>query len=130
MKSRLILLYTCDRNFDQVLGEALLGIGAVILIARNVGDALQIVSRRRRELHLAVLDFTTDCRDMALLSAIQTCCEEVPTLVVASKDSEHANAIAYANGARLCLNKPLPAAMLANAIADLTTERTVGQAVA
>jgi len=130
MKPRLILLYTCDRNFERVLGEAVFGIGAVILIARNIGDALQIVSRRRRELHLAVLDFTTDCRGMALLSAIQTCCEEVPTLVVAPKDSEHANAIADAHGARICLNKPLSAAMLANAIADLTIERTVGQSVA
>ena len=99
-------------------------------MARNIGDALQIVSRRRRELHLVVLDFDADCRGMALLSAIQTCCEEVPTLVVASKDSEHANAIAYARGARICLNKPLSAAMLANAIADLTIERTVGQSVA
>jgi len=51
-----------------VLGEAVLGIGAVILIVRNTGDALQIVSRRRRELHLVVLDFDADCRGMALLS--------------------------------------------------------------
>jgi len=32
MKRRLVLLYTRDHNFDRVLTEALLGIGAVVLI--------------------------------------------------------------------------------------------------
>ena len=119
MKPRLVLLYTHDRNFDLLLSEALIGTDAIVLIARGVGDALQVVSSRGRELDFAILDFNNGCRGMTLLSALHTCCEKLPTLVVASKDLEHASAVAYANGARVCLTKPLPAALLANAIADL-----------
>lgn len=118
MKRRLVLLYTPDQNFDQVLTEALGETGAVVLIARSVGDALQIVCRRVRELDFVVLDFNDGCHGMTLLSAIHTCREELPALVVAAKDSEHARAVAYANGARACLNKPLSSALLANAISE------------
>jgi ActR/RegA family two-component response regulator len=119
MKPPLVLLYTRDQTFDQVLARALFGTGTIILIARGVGDALQIVCRRGRELDFAVLDFNDGSRGMALLSALHTCCDKLPTLVITSKDLEHASAVAYANGARVCLTKPLPAALLANAIADL-----------
>jgi DNA-binding response OmpR family regulator len=119
MKRRLVLLDTRDHTFDRVLTEAVFGTGAVVLIARSVGDALQIVCRRGRELDFVVLDFNDGCRGMTLLSAIHSCCEKLPTLVVASKDSEHASAVAYANGARVCLNKPLSAALLANAISEV-----------
>ena len=57
MKRRLFLLYTRDRNFDRVLSEALWGTGAVVLIARSVADALQIVCQRGRELDFALMDF-------------------------------------------------------------------------
>jgi len=120
MKRRLVLLYAPDPNFDRVLTEALWGAGAIVLIARSVGDALQVVSSRGRELDFALLDFNDGCRGMTLLSAVHTCCETLPTLVVTSKDSEHASAVAYANGARVWLNKPLPAALLANAISEVT----------
>jgi DNA-binding response OmpR family regulator len=119
MKRRLVLLYTRDPNFDRVLAEALWGTDAIVLIARSVGDALQVVSSRGRELDVAILDFNDGCRGMTLLSAVHTCCEKLPTLVVTSKDSEHASAVAYANGARVWLNKPLPAAPLANVISEV-----------
>jgi DNA-binding response OmpR family regulator len=119
MKRRLLLLYTRDPKFDRVLTEALWGTDAVVLIARSVGDALEVVSSRGRELDVAILDFNDGCRGMTLLSAVHTCCEKLPTLVVTSKDSEHASAVAYANGARVWLNKPLPAALLANAISEV-----------
>ncbi|MGH8101522.1 MAG: hypothetical protein ACREIW_09500, partial [Chthoniobacterales bacterium] len=54
-----------------------------------------------------------------LLSAIHTCYQNLPTLVITAKDLEYANGVAYANGAGACLSKPLPAVKLANAIADL-----------
>jgi len=49
MKPALVLLYTHDRNFDRPLSEALIRTGAIVLIARSVGDALQIVSSRGRD---------------------------------------------------------------------------------
>ena len=120
MKPRLVLLYTRDHNFDRVLIEALLGIEAVVFIARSVGDTLQIVCRRGRELDLVVLDFNDGCHGMAVLSAIDTYCEKLPTLVITSKEQQE-SAVAYANGARVCLSKPLQAALLTNAIAGVNT---------
>ena len=119
MKPRLVLLFTRDRAFDQLVSEALFGTGAIVLIARSVADALQIVCQRGRELDCALMDFDGGCRGMTLLSAVHTCHQQLPILVTTSEDAEHATAVAYANGAQACLNKPRSGALLANAIADI-----------
>ena len=123
MKRPLVFLYTRDRTFDRVLSEALLGTAAGVLIARSVGDALELLCRRGRELDFAVLDFNEGCRGMTLLSAVHTCYEHLPILVITSEDAEHTTAVAYANGARSCLTKPHRASVLSTAIADLRVAR-------
>jgi DNA-binding response OmpR family regulator len=119
MKPRIILLFTRDRTFAQLAREALVGTRAILLMARSVADALQIVCQRGRELDFALMDFDGGCHGMTLLSAVHTCHQQLPILVTTSEDAEHASVVAYANGARACLNKPLYAAKLAHAIADL-----------
>jgi CheY-like chemotaxis protein len=123
VKSPLILLFTRDGDFAQSVGEALFGTGAIVLIARDVRDALQIVCQRGRELDSAVMDFDDGCRGMTLLSAVHTCYGRLPILVTTSEDGEHTSSLAYANGARTCLKKPLSAANFAKAIADVTAPR-------
>jgi DNA-binding response OmpR family regulator len=117
--ARLVLLYTRDADFQDVVRQALSDTGTVLLIAQTAEEALQIVCRRKRELDVAIMAFNEDCRGITLLSAIHGCCDQLPTLVVVDKGSEQARALAYANGARLCLIKPVSAVELANAIADL-----------
>ncbi len=117
--ARLALLYTRDDDLERVVRRALLGTGTILLIARTVEDALQIVGRRGRELDVAIMAFSEDCHGITLLSAIHGCYEQLPTLVVVDEDSEHASALAYANGARFCLSEPVSPVELANAIADL-----------
>ena len=107
-----------DDDLERVVRRALWGTGTILLIARTVDDALQIVCRRHRELDVAIMAFSEDCHAITLLSAIRGCCEQLPTLVVVDKDSEQARALAYANGARFCLSKPVSPVELANAIAD------------
>jgi CheY-like chemotaxis protein len=116
--ARLALLYMRDDDLERVVRRALWGTGTILLIARTVDDALQIVCRRHRELDVAIMAFSEDCHAITLLSAIRGCCEQLPTLVVVDKDSEQARALAYANGARFCLSKPVSPMELANAIAD------------
>jgi DNA-binding response OmpR family regulator len=120
MKPRLVLLFTRDRAFDQLVCEALFAAGAIVLIARSVADALQIVCQRGRELDFALMDFDGGCRGMTLLSAVHTCHQQLPILVTISEDAEHSTAVAYANGARTCLNKPIPPARIADAISELS----------
>jgi DNA-binding response OmpR family regulator len=123
MKSPLILLFTRDGDFAQSMREALLGTGAVVLIARDVRDGLQIVRQRGRELDCALMDFDDGCRGRTLLSAVHTCYERLPIVVTTSEDAENATFLACANGARTCLKKPLSAAGFAKAIADMTAPR-------
>ena len=119
LKGRQALLFTSDTEFESVVRQALLGTDAIFLIARTVSDALQIACQRGRELDLAIMTFGEDCHGMTLLSAIHSCYEQLPTIVVVEKDSEHASALAYVNGARICLSKPVSLVELSNAIADL-----------
>ena len=119
MKGRQALLFTSDAEFELMVRQALLGTDIILLIARTIGEALQIVCQQGRELDLAIMAFSEDCHGITLLSAIHGCCEQLPTLVVVDEDSEHASALAYANGARFCLSKPVSPVELANAIADL-----------
>ena len=119
MKPPIILLFTCDLSFDQMVSEALRETGAVILTAQTVADALQIVCQHGRHLHFALMDFDEGCRGMTLLSAVHTCFEQLPILVTTLEDADHETAIACANGARRCLTKPRDASVLTAAIADL-----------
>jgi DNA-binding NtrC family response regulator len=119
INSRLVLLLTRDRGFENLLTEALSKSGAVVFVARNVGDALQIACARGRELDFAVIDFDDGCHGMTLLSSINTCREDLPIVAVISSDKYHAAALAYANGAAACLAKPITAAELALAINEL-----------
>ena len=119
MKPQLILLLTRDRSFDREISEALLGRRAIVLITRSVRDALQLVCRRGWELDLAVMDLDDGSYGMTLLSAVHTCYQHLPILVTTSKAQKNVTVVAYANGARTCLDRPIHASVLANAIANL-----------
>src|SRR6266516_7199495 len=120
MKSPLILLFTRNGDFAQSVGEAISGTGATVLIARDVRDGLQIVWQRGRELDSALMDFDDGCRGRTLLSAVHNCYERLPIVVTTSEKAEHACFLAYANGARTCLKKPLSPASFAKAMPDVT----------
>ena len=107
MKRRLILLHTRDKKFEELFMQAMLRIGGgVVLAARTVGEALQIVCAHP-ELDLGVIDFADGCHGMTLLSALDTCRPELPLVAVTSEDTYRAAAIAYANGVAACLSKPV-----------------------
>ena len=120
MKEPLILLFTRDRDFARSVREAVSETGATVLVARDVRDGLQIVWQRGSELDFALMDFDDDCRGRTLLSAVHNCYEQLPIVVTTSEEAEHAISLAYANGARTCLKKPLSAAGFAEAIAGVT----------
>ena len=120
MKEPLILLFTRDGDFAQSVREAVSETGAIVLVARDVRDGLQIVWQRGRELDFALMDFDDGCRGRTLLSAVHNCYERLPIVVTTSEKAENASSLAYANGARTCLKKPLSVAVLAKAIADVT----------
>lgn len=123
MKPKIALLYTRDGDFDYLVAEALAETETIILPARTVAEAFQIIRKRGHDLSFALMDFDGGCRGMILLSAVHSCFEHLPILVTTSNNAEHVTAIAYANGATACLGRPEHPAILANAITELTTPR-------
>src|SRR5438105_15925361 len=120
MTSPLIFLFPLDGDFARSVRESVSETGATVLVARDVRDGLQIVCQCGRELDSAWMDFDDGCRGRTLLSAVHNCYERLPIVVTTSEKAERACFLAYANGARTCLKKPLSVAGLAKAIADVT----------
>ncbi|MEY2491741.1 MAG: hypothetical protein QOH24_692 [Verrucomicrobiota bacterium] len=73
MKSPLIFLFKRDGAFAQSVCDAGSGTDAVVLIAQDVRNGLQILHQRGRDLDFALMDFDKDCRGRTLLSAVHTC---------------------------------------------------------
>lgn len=111
MKSNLILLLTEDIDVENQLEEAAREAGAGMILAQDVGEAIQIVCTRR-EIDLAIIDFDDGCHGMTLLSALNIFRGDLPIVVVTSTDIDHVAALAYANGAAACLTKPINATEL------------------
>ena len=128
MKGRQALLFTSDAEFELMVRQALLGTDVILLIARTVCEALQIACQQGRKLDLAIMAFSEDCHGMTLLSAIHGCYEQLTTLVIVEENSEHASALAYANGACICLSKPVSLRKLTKFIDDLRPTRQLAAA--
>ena len=120
MNTRLVLLLTRDGEFQEIVAQSLFDKGAIVLLARNAGDALQIVCARGRELDFAVIEFADGCHGLTLLSALHTCHPELPMIVVTSSDAHDAAALLYANDVQACLAKSISTAELEIAISELT----------
>jgi len=101
-----VLLLTGDALLDQYASEVFPETGDAVYSARNTDEALRFVCRLADRLNFAVLDFEDGCHGMTLLRAINACRKGLPILVITQGDSEHAAALAYANGAAACLARP------------------------
>lgn len=103
-----LLLLTRDVELEEEAAMAAKSGCARLLLARTVGEALQIVCERSRELDLVVIDFD-NTRGMTLLSALGTSCADLPIVVLTSRDGDHAG---MPDGAACCLTKPMNIAEL------------------
>ena len=110
MKFFLVLLLTRDGELQEQAATAAASSGARLTVAQNVGEALQIVCERGRELDLVVIDFDNGTRGMALLSALSVWRADLPIVALTSADRDHSDELVYADGAACCLTKPINAA--------------------
>ena len=120
MKSDFVLVLTHDHELEKESTIAAAAIGARLLVAQTVSEALQIVCERGRELQLVVTDFDNGLRGITLLSALSMLRKQLPIVAVTSTDRDDAAALAYANGAAACLTKPINAAEIEIAIRALS----------
>jgi DNA-binding NtrC family response regulator len=116
MKPPVILLLTNDSGLEDSVAQAVAETGGLSHLTRCEDDVLQLICTIGQDLDLAVIDFEHGPHGMTLLSAINTCREDFPVIVVTRDDEKHVEALAYTNGATACLPKPVSAAQLADAM--------------
>jgi DNA-binding NtrC family response regulator len=119
MNRHLVLLLTRDSNFQKLLAETLLREDLNVLVTQSVDEALQTVCARAEDLKFVVIDFDDGCHGMAQLRAINACHRALPIIVVTSSDLDHAAALAYVNGAAVCLAKPITASEIELVLTEL-----------
>ena len=116
MKTPLTLLLTNDPRLEDSVASALRQSGGISHLAHCACEALQIVCGVGRDLDLALIDFESGSDGLALLSAISARREDLPVVVITRNAEEHVEALAYANGARACLPKPVTPAQIVEAM--------------
>ena len=115
MKTQVLLL-TNDPKLEDSVANVLMQTGGLSHLGHSAGEALQIVCGAGRDLDLAIIDFEPGPHGMTLLSAISTCRQDLPVIVVTHDDEKHVEALAYADGAMACLPKPVTPAQVAEAM--------------
>jgi len=115
MNTPVMLLLTDDIELEELVADALSEIGGISHLTRDAGDALETICGVN-DLDLAIIDFEHGPHGMTLLSAISTMREDLPVIVISRDDIEHVEALAYANGATVCLSKQAVATQLKNTI--------------
>jgi DNA-binding response OmpR family regulator len=122
MKTPVMLLLTNDNELEDLVARALSEIGAISHLTRDANDALEMVCGVE-DLDIAIIDFEHGPHGMTLLRAISALRENLPVIVITRDDEEHVEALAYANGATVCLSKQGVATQLANRIRQLCMSR-------
>ena len=123
MKTPIMLLLTNDNELEDLVADALSGIGGISHLTRAAGEALETICGVD-DLDLAIIDFEHGPHGMTLLSAISALREDMPVIVITRDDEEHVEALAYTNGATACFSKQAVSPRLADAIQELSKARS------
>ena len=110
MKRIVVLLRARDLEVKRQAAIAAAASGVSLTVAQTVGEALQTVCARRRELDLVVIDFDQGTRGMTVLSALSMVSADLPILALISTDGDHSSVVTCGNKAAFCLTKPINSA--------------------
>ena len=115
MKPPLILLFTADADVQQRLEEALHGSSAIVLVARNLRDALEIILAKGRALDCAIVDIDQEFGGITLLGALGAYRDRVSVIVIAA-NAKYAELVTAGREAMTFLEKPVSADILVAAL--------------
>ena len=110
MQSVVVLLLARDPEVKRQAAIAAAASGVSLTVVQTVGEALQTVCARRRELNLVMIDFDHGTRGMTLLSALSMVRADLPVLALTSTHGDHSSVVTCGNKAALCLTKPINSA--------------------
>jgi FixJ family two-component response regulator len=116
MKTPVVALLTNDHKLEECVAQVLLRTGGLSHRADSANDVLDLICTIGQNLDLAVIDFEHGPDGLTLVDAISTRRRAFPVIVVTGPGEEDIEALAYANGAAVCLSKPVSASQLAEAM--------------
>lgn len=118
MKTPITLLLTSDNQLEELVTEALSQFGFISHVTHDADDAMATISSLD-DLDTVIVDFEHGPQGMTLLRAIRALRENTPVVVITSNDEEHVEALAYANGATVCMSKHVVPSQLASTARQL-----------
>jgi DNA-binding NtrC family response regulator len=116
MKTPVVALVTDDPSLEECLAQVLLKTGGLSHLAHSASDVLELVYTSGQNLDLVVIDCEHGPHGLTLVGAIHSRREAFPVIVFTGPGEKYIEALAYANGAAVCLSKPASATHLAEAI--------------
>jgi len=116
MKTPAIALLTNDENLEECVAQVLLETGGSSHLAQSASDVLDLIGTTGQDLDLAVIDCEHGPHGLTLVGAISRVREAFPVIVLTGPGEKYIEALAYANGAAVCLSKPVSATQLAAAM--------------
>ena len=116
MKTPIITLLTNDDSLKECVDQVLLETGGVSHLAHNADDVLDLICATGQDLDLVVIDCEHGPHGLTLVGTIHNRRETYPVIVLTGPGDEYIEALAYANGATVCLRKPVSATQLAEAM--------------
>jgi FixJ family two-component response regulator len=116
MKTLVITLLTNDHNVEECVAQVLLETGGFNHLAHSASDVLDLICTADQDLDLAVVDCEHGPHGLTLVASINSRREAFPVIVLTGPGDEYIEALAYANGAAVCLVKPVSATQLAEAM--------------
>ena len=116
MKTPVITLLTNDDSLEECVAQVLLETGGLSHPAHSANDVLDLISAAGQDLDLAVIDCEHGPHGLTLIAAINSRREAFPMIVLTGSDDEYIEALAYANGATVCLAKPISTTQFAVAM--------------
>jgi DNA-binding NtrC family response regulator len=116
MKTPDMVLLTNDHNLEECVAQVLLRTGGLSHRAESANDVLDLVCTIGQNLDLAVIDCEHGPHGLTLVGAISTRRRGFPIIVVTGPGEQEIEALAYANGAGVCLSKPVSASQLTEAM--------------
>jgi DNA-binding response OmpR family regulator len=116
MKTPVIALLTNDHNLEECVAQVLLKTGGLSHLAHGASDVLDLICTIGQDLDLVVIDCEHEPHGLTLVGAINSRREAFPIIVLTGPGEKHIEALAYANGAAVCLCKPVSPTQLAKAM--------------
>ena len=116
MKTPVVTLLTNDQSVEECVAQVVLETGSLSQLAHSASEVMDLIGTTSQDLDLAVIDCEHGPHGLTLVGAIRRRREAFPVIVLTGPGEKYIEALAYANGATVCLPKPVSATQLAEAM--------------